>query len=118
MLLLVLLLATLQLHAQISVSFTDSKKASYKMGEIVRVRILLKSLPETCIDGMKQTKIFLSNLDIESQTAWKQLTKGTFQKELTLKILSVKKKVSKLTILRKVDKENLFYQETFPITSN
>lgn len=113
-----LLYTALTLQAQISVVFPDGKKSLYTLGETVRVRILLKSLPETCLDGMKQSKIFASGLKIKDQTAWKQLAKAQFQKDLTLEILSAKKKATKLTILRKVDKENLFHQETFSILTN
>jgi len=37
---------------------------------------------------------------------------------VTLEVVSNKKNVAKLTILRKVDKENLFHQETFTILTN
>lgn len=113
-----ILCTILTLQAQISVVFPDGKKALYTLGETIRVRILLKSLPETCLDGMKQSKIFASGLKIKEQTDWKQLAKAQFQKDLTLEVLSTKKKTARLTILRKVDKENLFHQESFPILTN
>lgn len=115
---LLLLCFALSLQAQFSVVFPDGKKPLYTLGETVRVRILLKSLPETCLDGMKQCKVFPSGLKIKHQTAWKQQAKAQFQKDLTLEIISNKKKSAKLTILRKVDKENLFHQETFTILTN
>jgi len=112
------LCSILMLQAQISVVFPDGKKSTYNLGETIRIRVNLKSLPETCLDGMKQSKIFASGLKIKDQTAWKQLTKAQFQKDLTLEILSAKKKTARLTILRKVDKENLFHQEAFTILTN
>jgi len=116
--LLLMLSAFTGLQAQFSVVFPDGKKSAYSLGETVRVRVFLKSLPETCLDGMKQSKVFPSGLKIKNQTAWKQLAKAQFQKDLTLEIISNKKKTAKLTILRKVDKENLFHQETFNILTN
>jgi len=109
---------TFTLQAQIRVDYPEGKKSVYQTGEIIHVRILLKSTPETCLDGMKKTKVFPSGLKINSQTAWKQIAKAQFQKELTLEVVSNKKKQAKLTILRKVDKENLFHQETFTILTN
>jgi hypothetical protein len=108
----------LQLQAQISVVYPEGKKPAYQLGETIHLHILLKSLPETCLDGMKQSKVFPSGLKIKEQTPWKQTAKGQFIKELTLEIIPNKKKTALLTILRKVDKENLFHQETFPILSN
>jgi len=110
--------AALNLQAQISVSYPDGKKQAYALGETLHVRVLLKSLPETCLDGMKQSKVFASALNIKDQTPWKLISKGQFQKDLTLEIIPSKKKTARLTILRKVDKENLFHQETFPILTN
>lgn len=106
------------LHAQISVVCPDGKKAAYRPGETIHVHILLKSLPETCLDGMKQSKVFAQGLKIKEQTPWKQVAKGQFLKEATLEVLEGKKHTAKLTILRKVDKENLFHQEAFPILTN
>lgn len=113
-----LLCLALALQAQISVVYPDGKKTAYQAGESVHVHILLKSLPETCLDGMKQSKVFAQGLKIKEQTAWKQTAKAQFLKEMTLEVLSTKKKTAKLTILRKVDKENLFHQETFPLPTN
>lgn len=106
------------LQAQISVTYPDGKKTAYQPGETIHVHILLKSLPETCLDGMKQSKVFAQGLRIKEQTAWKQTAKAQFVKEMTLQVLSSKKKTAKLTILRKVDKENLFHQETIPLPTN
>jgi len=117
-LILFLLCAAFTLQAQISVVNLDGKKQAYTLGETIHLRILLKSLPETCLDGMKQSKIFASCLKIKEQTPWKQVAKAQFQKEVTLEVVSNKKNVAKLTILRKVDKENLFHQETFTILTN
>lgn len=114
----ILLCVALSLEAQISLVFPDGKKQAYTLGETVHVHIFLKSLPETCLAGMKQSKVFASGLKIKEQTAWKQLPKAQFLKEVTLEVISNKKKVAKLTILRKVDKENLFHQESFPLLIN
>jgi hypothetical protein len=112
---LLLLSFAFNLQAQISVSYPDGKKPVYLLGETVHVHVLLKSLPETCLDGMKQSKVFAQGLKIKEQSAWKQIAKAQFQKELTLEVVSNKKKTARLTILRKVDKENLFHQEAFSI---
>jgi len=112
------LCTVLTLQAQISVVFPEGKKAVYTLGETVHLRVFLKSLPETCLDGMKQSKIFTSGLKIKEQTNWKQTAKAQFQKDMTLEVISNKKKTAKLTILRKVDKENLFHQEILTLLTN
>lgn len=114
-LLFLLLLAGFTLQAQISVTFPDGRKTAYQVGETLHLHIQLKSLPETCLDGMKQSKVFLQGFKINEQSAWAQTAKGVFVKEMTLQVLANKKKTAKLTVLRKVDKENLFHQVSFPI---
>lgn len=106
---------SLTAFSQISLNYLDAKKNSYTPGDLINLEIILKCRPETCLDGMKQTKIFVSGLEIEKQTAWKERSKGTYQKEIQLKVVKGKKKQSKLTILRKVDKESLFKQEILPV---
>jgi hypothetical protein len=106
------------MQGQFSVAFPDGKRTAYRTGECIHAHILLKSLPETCLDGMKQCKIFAKGLKIKKQTPWKQATKAQFTKELTLEVLPTKTNSAKLTILRKVDKENHFHQEVFSVLTN
>jgi len=101
--------------SQIKINYIEFKKASYSLNDRFSLQITIKSTPETCLDGMKKTKIFVSGLKIEKQTPWKEIAKATFQKQIQLIVVKGKKNRSKLTILRKVDKESLFQQELFPI---
>lgn len=115
LILIILCFTALQLHAQIQVDVLRGKQAAYKAGDKIDLRVKLKTLPETCQSGMKQAKIFVSGLDIDSQSDWKELAKGLWQKQVSLTVISNAKKNAKLTIMRKVDKESLFHQETFPL---
>lgn len=112
---LLLLCISVQLNAQIQVKYIKEKKDQYNVGDEIELLVRLRSLPETCKSGMKQARLFVSGLKIESQTDWIELTKGLWQKQLSLRIISNNKKSAKLTIMRKVDKESLFYQELFPV---
>ena len=114
-----LLLSILAFYAftatsQITVKYIEPQKAVYSLGDVINLQVTMKCTPETCLSGMKQSKIFVSGLKIEKQSAWKELSKATFQKQLQLKVVKGKKDKSKLTIVRKVDKESLFLQEFFP----
>lgn len=98
--------------AQIKVSYAGGKKPVYKMGETLNLTILLKSNPHTCKDGMKQAKIFVSGLSIDAQTEWTLMRNGIWQKQLRLHVVDNQKGQAKLTVMRRVDKESLFQQET------
>jgi len=111
----VLVICAFTANAQISVNYIETKKAVYSLGDVIILQVTMKCTPETCLSGMKQSKIFVSGLKIEKQSAWKEIAKATFQKQLQLIVVKGKKNKSKLTILRKVDKESLFLQAFFPI---
>jgi len=106
---------TLTLTSQITVNYVEPKKVRYSLGDLINLQVTLKCAPETCLSGMKQSKIFVSGLKIEKQSEWKEIAKATFQKQVQLRVVKGKKNRSKLTILRKVDKESQFHQELFPV---
>lgn len=106
---------SLSLFSQIQITYPKGKKELYNAGEKIEIIVRLKSLPETCQAGMKQAKVFVSGLAIETQSDWKELSKGFWQKQMTLSVIDNNKKSAKLTVMRKVDKESLFHQETLNV---
>jgi hypothetical protein len=112
-LLISLIMGTLTAPAQITLHFDGSKKSAYMPGETQTLQIQMICQRETCLSGMKQNKIFASGLEITNQSAWQQKGPGLFIKLLTVRFLETKKPMAKLTIMRKVDKDDLFRQEVF-----
>jgi len=102
-------------HTQIKLDYSTPKKAIYHQGDIIELDIRIKTRPETCQKGMKQVKTYLSGLKIEKMTDWRELSKGLWTAHINLSVVSTKNKSSKLTIIRRVDKEDLFRQELFTI---
>jgi|GEM_PF-1211772 len=102
-------------QGEINLTFPDGKKAVWLPGETIQVKISLKCLPETCVEGMKQTKLYVSGLKIVHQDDWEQTGKGLFEKEIQLLLGANFKGKARFTVKRKTDKENLFRQETFTI---
>jgi hypothetical protein len=108
-----LLLGTWTVPAQIALRFDEPRKTAYAPGETLTLQVQMTCQRETCLSGMKQSKIFASGLEISEQSAWLQKGPGVFTKKLTLRFLETKKQTAKLTIMRKVDKDDLFRQEVF-----
>lgn len=100
---------------QIQIEHTPPKRPLYHTGDTIQINVTLKTLPETCANGMKQAKIYLSGLQTLRQTEWHELKKGLWQKQLSLLVIDNQKHEAKLTIARKVDKESLFRQEVYPV---
>lgn len=102
--------------AQITISIQEGEKKQYATGDQMKVQIVLKSRPETCTDGMRRAKVYIAGFSIQSQTDWKQIPgTSSWVKNMQLQVVPNSKKVSKLTVVRKVDKESLFKQMEFPV---
>jgi len=112
---LLFLCIAVQINAQIQVKYLKEKQEQYKIGDRIELSIRMKTLPETCKSGMRQAKVFASGLDIGNQTDWIEISKGLWEKKLSLLIIQNNKNCAKITIMRKVDKESLFHQELFNI---
>lgn len=111
----VLIISTLATYSQISLKYLNEKRTEYKAGDKIELLISLKTLPVTCKDGLDKVKIYVSGLSISEQGEWKKISTSLWQKNIKLEVLKTSKNQAKLTILRKVDKEDLYYQELFKI---
>lgn len=112
-----LMALTAACYSQVQLKYSEQKKDMYRVGDRIELLVNLKTLPETCKDGLDRAKIYVSGLRIESQSDWKKISPTIWQKKIQLEVLNTSKKEAKLTILRKVDKENIFFQELFKISN-
>lgn len=85
------------------------------MGDKISLNIKLKTLPETCADGLKRAKVYVAGLNIDTQTEWRRIGIGLWSKQIEATFVDNKKKAAKITITRVVDKESLFKQAEFQV---
>lgn len=114
-LIILVIISFINIQAQISIGAVKGKKESYKVGDKIDLTIKLKTLPETCADGMSRVKIYVSGMEIETQTEWVQLKPGFWTKNIRVSMVQSKKNKGVITVMRRVDKENLFQQAEFLI---
>lgn len=107
---------SLMCFSQIAIKYTNGEKATYAIGDLVSLSIEIKVPPETCIDGMNQTKLYQSGISIIEQWEWQELKKGLWQKKVLLKITGNKKDFATLTIMRRNDKQSISQQIRFNYT--
>lgn len=100
-------------YGQVAITYTNGEKATYAINDMVSLSIEIKVPPETCIDGMNQTKFYQSGISIIEQSEWKELKKGLWQKKVTLRITGNKKEFATLTIMRRTDKQSFSQQIRF-----
>lgn len=100
--------------SQISVRYNGAKKSYYHHGDTVRITVLLRLNPKSCLEGMKKTYIYLSGCEDVLRGQWVKRPNNIFQKDVALKI-GIKADKAKMTITRNTDKESYFRQETLII---
>jgi len=108
-----ILFSSLGARGQISVLYLQGQKATYLVGDTVRLCLQVKAPPETCLDGMSTTKLYQSGIAIISQSAWREIEKGLWQKEASLSITGNRKASAALTIQRRNDKQTVSHREQF-----
>lgn len=71
-------------QSQIQMKYITTPKDYYLKGDNISVLINLKTLPETCKDGLDRVKIYVSGLSILQQSDWKRISPATWQKQIRL----------------------------------
>lgn len=107
-------LMSVHVFSQISVRYYSAKKSSYHPGDTIRISVLLRLNPKSCLDGMKKTYIYFSGCEDILRTQWMKRPNNIFQKDMILKMNTQAEK-AKMTITRNTDKESYFRQETLMI---
>jgi hypothetical protein len=100
--------------AQISVRYYGAKKSFYHPNDTVRMSVLLRLNPKSCLDGMKKTYLYFSGCEDILRAQWVKRPNNIFQKDVLLKI-NEKAGRAKMTVIRNTDKESYFRQETLTI---
>jgi hypothetical protein len=108
-----LFILSLNTFGQSNIQYLKGEKTIYNIGDTIQLLIQIKAPEETCIDGMKTTKLFQKGISIISQSEWKEIKKGFWQKEISLVIKGNKNKEAILTIFRRNDKQSISQQEKF-----
>lgn len=65
----------------------DKEKKSYKVGDEMVVKVTVVLIHADCTTGMKNTNFKANSLKILSGTDWKEITKGTWERKVKLKVL-------------------------------
>lgn len=104
---------SLNTFGQANTQYLKGEQTIYNIGDTIQLLIQIKAPEETCIDGMKTTKLFQKGISIISQSEWKEVKKGFWEKEISLVIKGNKNKEAILTIFRRNDKQSISQQEKF-----
>lgn len=101
--------------SQISVRCMSAKRTSYQRGDTIRVMLVMRLNPQSCLEGMKKTYVYLSGCEELSRFSWRQLPNKIFEKEMVLRISDNARGKAKITVTRDTDKDSFFRQEVFNI---
>ena len=65
----------------------DKEKKSYKVGDEMVVKVTVVLVHADCTAAMKSTNFKANGLKILSGTDWKEITKGTWERKVKVKVL-------------------------------
>ena len=107
------LFISLKMYGQVNIQYVKGEKTNYNIGDTVVLSVQIKAPEETCIDGMKTTKLFQKGISIINQSEWREIKKGLWQTTVSLTIRGNKKNEAVLTVFRRNDKQSISHQEQF-----
>lgn len=65
----------------------DKEKKNYKVGDEMVVKVTVVLIHADCTTAMKSTNFKANGLKILSGTDWKEITKGTWERKVKIKVL-------------------------------
>ena len=93
---------------EIEFEVIKGKKDSYKAGDIIVVKIMVKLTHRTCDIGIKKTKFKMKGLKIVGATKWKKISGMEFERKLKIKVISNTDGKLILNAVRTCDKDGGF----------
>lgn len=84
---------------------TSGEKQAYKVGEEVLINVQVKLIHHNCERAIKDTKFTYEGLKIISATEWKEVSPGTFTRQVKAQIIESSKAEAKLTAQRTCDRD-------------
>ncbi len=83
----------------------EKEKSVYSVGDEIVVKITIVLIHRDCPINIKNTQLTPVNLKILQGTDWKEVSKGTWERKLKLKVLETNQKEATLTVLRTCERE-------------
>lgn len=101
------------------IQITQGAKKNYNVGDELTLELRVTMPNEMCIDGMENSKVYLSGLEIVENQHWIKDDNGNvWSKELKIKVIQNKKGQGKITAFRKADKGSFFSQLKLDVNDN
>jgi len=116
-LILIILFSAFTAFSQITVKYLDGKKESYHRGDVIKMTVVVKLNPKSCLEGADKTYIYCAGCQNQSKSSWKEISKNVYSKDLIIKISDKAKNKSTVTFVRNTDKESFTQQEIFKISN-
>ncbi|MCU4166209.1 hypothetical protein [Carboxylicivirga caseinilyticus] len=92
------------------IKITKGEKLTYALSDVISLEGQVQLPTEICEDGMGNTKLFLSGLELLKDEGWQRDTCNYWIRKIDVKVIGNKKGISKITLMRKADKGEFFTQ--------
>lgn len=86
-------------------SVLNNKKAEYKAGEELVLKVKIHNTHRVCPEDINKVKFEENGIKILSATRWSESSSGVFERKLKLKIENSKSNQATMRVIRTCDKE-------------
>jgi len=93
---------------EINFEIVKGKKETYKVGDIIVVRVIVTLTHRSCPEALKKTKFKMNGLKVLGATEWKQIATMDHERKLKLQVLSNKDGKLVFNAIRTCDKDGGF----------
>jgi hypothetical protein len=90
---------------EIEFEIQGTKKATYKAGDEIIVKVRVTLTHRTCVVALNNTKFDTKGLEILGGTDWKEVTPGVWERKLKMKAAKTQNGKLILQVTRTCDKE-------------
>jgi hypothetical protein len=88
------------LACEITIKVDGTEKSKYKTGDVVVVKVTLVLTHRNCLVEIKDTKFNLEGVKIAKATDWKEVSPGTWERKLKIKITAKAGESAKISVVR------------------
>jgi len=93
---------------EIEFEITKGKKESYKTGDTLVIKVLVKLTHRSCPVAMKKTKFKMNGLKVMKSTSWKETSTNEWERKLLTVVTAKSKGKIILSAIRECEKDGGF----------
>ena len=93
---------------EIEFEITKGKKETYKTGDTIVIKVIVKLTHRSCPVGLKKTKFKMKGLKVMKSTPWKETSTNEWERKLLITVTAQSNGKINLSAIRECEKDGGF----------